>query len=114
MDRPATMKALVKERPGASYVYKDVPVPVPEGEELLVKVGKVALCGSDIALYQWGEGIYRGRGSRTLYLFLVFSPSLPRPSSPTPSTSGTEDRQHPFHAGARDGGRGVYQEEAYV
>eukprot|EP00731_Ephydatia_muelleri_P015719 Em0009g143a len=55
MDRPVAMKALVKEHPGASYVYKDVPVPTPEGDELLVKVGKVALCGSDIALYQWGE-----------------------------------------------------------
>lgn len=53
---PATMKALVKSKPGASYTYEDVPVPSPQGDELLVKVGKVALCGSDIALYQWNEG----------------------------------------------------------
>ena len=50
------MKALVKESAGPSYVYKDVPVPTPRGDELLVKVGKVALCGSDIALYQWNNG----------------------------------------------------------
>ncbi len=52
---PSTMKALVKEAPGESYQYRDVPVPRPQGDELLVKVGKVALCGSDIALYQWNE-----------------------------------------------------------
>ena len=61
------MKALVKESEGVSYVYKEVPVPVPQGDELLVKVKKVALCGSDIMLYQWGEGWLlllqrRGRG----------------------------------------------------
>ena len=53
---PSQMKALVKESPGASYEYKDVPVPSPKDDELLVKVGKVALCGSDINLYQWNEG----------------------------------------------------------
>ena len=53
---PATMKALVKESAGPSYEYKDVPVPVPRGDELLVRVGKVALCGSDIALHQWNNG----------------------------------------------------------
>ena len=53
---PATMKALVKEKAGPSYEYKDVPVPVPRGDELLVRVGKVALCGSDIALHQWNNG----------------------------------------------------------
>ena len=53
---PATMKALVKEDGGQSYVYKEVPLPSPVGDELLVKVGKVALCGSDISLYQWNNG----------------------------------------------------------
>lgn len=55
---PSTMKALVKEAPGVAYRYKDVPVPRPQGDELLVKVDKVALCGSDIALYQWNEGVW--------------------------------------------------------
>lgn len=50
------MKALVKEREGVSYEFKDVAVPVPGRDELLVKVEKVALCGSDIALYQWNKG----------------------------------------------------------
>ena len=51
------MKALVKEEAGVSYTYKEVPVVAPQGDELLVKVGKVALCGSDISLYQWNNGI---------------------------------------------------------
>ena len=53
---PQTMKALVKDKPGVSYEYKDVPVPQPGDGELLIKVNKVAVCGSDIMLYQWGEG----------------------------------------------------------
>ena len=55
---PTTMKGLVKETEGPSYAYKDIPVPVPRCDELLVKVGKVALCGSDIALHQWNHGRY--------------------------------------------------------
>ncbi len=47
---------LVKEEEGPSYLYKEVPVPAPVGDELLVKVGKVALCGTDISLYQWNSG----------------------------------------------------------
>jgi threonine dehydrogenase-like Zn-dependent dehydrogenase len=30
-------------------------VPVPKGDEVLLKVEKVAICGSDIALYTWNE-----------------------------------------------------------
>ena len=50
------MKALIKEEETTSYHYKEVPVPSPQEGDLLVKVKKVALCGSDISLYQWNEG----------------------------------------------------------
>lgn len=50
------MKALIKEEETTSYCYKELPVPSPEEGDLLVKVKKVALCGSDISLYQWNEG----------------------------------------------------------
>ena len=53
---PLRMKALVKEQEGVSYTYKDVDVPQPQGDELLVKVTKVALCGTDISKYKWNEG----------------------------------------------------------
>ncbi|XP_065912484.1 L-threonine 3-dehydrogenase-like [Dysidea avara] len=52
---PSTMKALVKEQEGPSYQYKDVPVPSPGDGDLLVKVRKVALCGSDINVYKWND-----------------------------------------------------------
>ena len=47
---------LVKDEERPSYVYKEVTLPPPVGDELLVKVGKVALCGTDISLYQWNNG----------------------------------------------------------
>lgn len=53
---PNSMKALVKETACESYLYKDVPVPQPGPEELLVKVSKVALCGTDIQKYKWNDG----------------------------------------------------------
>ena len=67
MSLPRSTKRLVKERPGASYELKEVPIDPPQGDELLVKVGKVALCGTDISLYQWNhgeEGPRLGRGGR--------------------------------------------------
>ena len=62
---PDSMKALVKEQEGVSYTYKDVPVPRPQGDELLVKVSKVALCGTDISKYKWNAGELATRHSRT-------------------------------------------------
>ena len=52
---PSMMKALVKEEEGPSYQYKDVPVPSPGEGDLLVKVRKVSLCGSDINGYTWND-----------------------------------------------------------
>ena len=49
------MSALVKERPEKGYDLKEVPVPNIEPDEVLYKVEKVAICGSDIALYLWNE-----------------------------------------------------------
>ena len=57
-DFPKSMKTLVKEKSGQSYEYKDVPVPHPNEGELLVKVHKVALCGTDIQKYKWNEGLF--------------------------------------------------------
>ncbi|XP_004347831.1 hypothetical protein CAOG_04006 [Capsaspora owczarzaki ATCC 30864] len=52
---PATMKALVKTKPTASYELVEIPVPVPGDGELLIKVERVSICGSDINLYTWNE-----------------------------------------------------------
>ena len=53
---PDYMKVLIKEEEKPSYVYKEIPVPQPGNGELLVKVLKVSICGSDNILYQWDEG----------------------------------------------------------
>ena len=61
---PKTTRRLVKENPQSSYELKEVPLPALQGDELLVKVGKVALCGTDISLYQWNNGKMVPRRSR--------------------------------------------------
>ena len=53
---PQTTRRLVKETPQSSYTLKEVPLLQLEGDELLVKVAKVALCGTDISLYLWNNG----------------------------------------------------------
>ena len=47
------MKALVKTKEGKSFEYKDIPVPEPKGDDVLIKVDAVSVCGSDINLYTW-------------------------------------------------------------
>ena len=57
LDFPSKMQALVKEAKGQqSYVYKQVDVPEPGPGELLVKVSRVGICGSDIHFYKWTSG----------------------------------------------------------
>ncbi|CAL1527444.1 unnamed protein product [Lymnaea stagnalis] len=50
---PQKMKALVKQVEGPSYSYVDMDVPEPGEGEVLIRVDAVAICGSDIALYNW-------------------------------------------------------------
>lgn len=50
------MKALVKRKEVESYECMEVLVPRPSEGELLVRVRKVALCGTDIQKYKWNEG----------------------------------------------------------
>jgi threonine dehydrogenase-like Zn-dependent dehydrogenase len=51
-----TMKALLKQSEGISYKYLDYPISEPGDGELLVKVFKASICGSDLNLYSWNEG----------------------------------------------------------
>ena len=51
---PSTMRGLKKETPNPGYtLVKDIPVPEPQDDEVLIKIDTVAICGSDIALYNW-------------------------------------------------------------
>jgi threonine 3-dehydrogenase len=49
------MKALVKESPGPGLTLKEVPVPTPGPDEVLVKVRATSICGTDSHIYQWNE-----------------------------------------------------------
>ena len=56
MDIPKTMKSLIKRKGVEGYEYIEIPVPEPGIGDLLVKVLKVGICGSDIALFKWDQG----------------------------------------------------------
>ena len=48
-----TMNALVKTEPGKGLVLKKMPVPQPGLGEVLIKVHKTAICGTDVHIYNW-------------------------------------------------------------
>ncbi len=52
---PTTMRALVKDRAAAGIVMQAVQVPEPGPNEVLVKVEKTAICGTDLHIYKWDE-----------------------------------------------------------
>jgi threonine 3-dehydrogenase len=49
------MKALVKNRPGPGLEMVDAPLPRIGGNDLLVKVTKAAVCGTDLHIWNWDE-----------------------------------------------------------
>ena len=49
------MKALIKDKPERGATLKDLPVPKIGENDLLVRVHAVAICGTDIHIYQWNR-----------------------------------------------------------
>ena len=49
------MKALVKAKPEEGIWMEDVPVPAPGANDVLIRVHKTAICGTDIHIYNWDE-----------------------------------------------------------
>lgn len=49
------MKALVKEKPEKGIWMKDVPRPVPGVNDVIVKIKKTAICGTDLHIYMWDD-----------------------------------------------------------
>ncbi|MBA47739.1 MAG: L-threonine 3-dehydrogenase [Paracoccus sp.] len=47
------MKALVKARPEPGLWMEQVPVPEPRPGEVLIRVGKSAICGTDVHIWNW-------------------------------------------------------------
>jgi propanol-preferring alcohol dehydrogenase len=48
MKIPKTMNAMVLEQPGHFLVYKQIPVPVASGQQVLIKVSACGICRTDL------------------------------------------------------------------
>ena len=49
------MDALVKPVAGPGLELRQVPIPEPGPGEVLIKIHKTAICGTDVHIYQWNE-----------------------------------------------------------
>lgn len=49
------MRALVKAEPGPGFVLKDVPEPTIRGDEVLIRVRRAGVCGTDVHIYEWDD-----------------------------------------------------------
>ena len=49
------MDAIVKPAAGPGLELRQVPVPVPGPGEVLIKIHKTAICGSDVHIYKWNQ-----------------------------------------------------------
>lgn len=49
------MKALVKSRPEPGIWMESAPVPTPGPEEVLIKIQKTAICGTDLHIVKWDD-----------------------------------------------------------
>lgn len=49
------MKALVKERAGPGLTLKDVPEPRIRDDEVLIRVRRAGVCGTDVHIYEWDD-----------------------------------------------------------
>ncbi len=50
-----TMKALVKSKPEPGLWLEDVPVPEPGINDVLIRIEKTAICGTDVHIWNWDE-----------------------------------------------------------
>ena len=49
------MKALVKQKAEPGIWMEDIPEPAPGHNDVLIRVNKTAICGTDIHIYNWDE-----------------------------------------------------------
>ena len=50
------MDALVKTEAGVGLTLMKMPIPEPGPGEVLIKVHKTAICGTDVHIYNWDPG----------------------------------------------------------
>ena len=46
------MLAIVKEKPGKGFTLKEVEIPIPRKDEVLIEIKSVGICGSDIPIFK--------------------------------------------------------------
>src|SRR6476659_11227887 len=51
--RPKTMRAIAKLRAGPGLELTEVPVPTPGINDVLIRVHKTGICGTDLHIYKW-------------------------------------------------------------
>jgi threonine 3-dehydrogenase len=49
------VKALVKETAGPGFVLKDVPIPTIRDDEVLIRVRRAGVCGTDVHIWEWDD-----------------------------------------------------------
>ena len=49
------MKALVKAKKESGLWIEEVPVPEPDHDEVLIRIQRTAICGTDVHIYNWDE-----------------------------------------------------------
>ena len=54
------MKALVKQTAARGFVLTDVPEPEIRDDEVLIRVRRAGVCGTDVHIYEWDDWA-RGR-----------------------------------------------------
>jgi len=47
------MRAIAKLRPGPGLDLTEVPVPTPGSNDVLIRVHKISICGTDLHIYNW-------------------------------------------------------------
>ncbi len=53
--RKTTMKAVVKAKAGPGLEIQDVPVPTPAPGQILLKVLRAGVCGTDLHIWEWDQ-----------------------------------------------------------
>ena len=52
---PQTMKALVKAKAEKGLWLQEVPIPDIAPNEVLIKIERTAICGTDMHIYKWDD-----------------------------------------------------------
>ena len=55
MTSNSTMKGLAKTHAGPGLELIDAPIPTPGPEDVLIRVKRTAICGTDIHIWNWDE-----------------------------------------------------------